>query len=829
MGNFVDYGNVYPTRYLNSDATETTSGSLYDNGTSITLSPSKPAVTLDYGTDVAGFPFFVATNNGAAAQIEVRYSESLVALSHENADGPWTFSNGLSGTFRVETFEVTESGYLESFFVQGGQRWQSIRLLGNESITIERIGFRATSEHTAIDRLPGYLKTSHDTYNKVFGLGGRVVQVACVDAGNAPSTWELTNEGALVRGQASAQSAKGVLLNPANYTLEFSTKVVRGGVGWRIASASQPLGPYFVLTSNYPEDTTFKNTNRTLLPPNTLIFNSGWSIVNQTSLLTPANQQFPLNISLEEGKWYRISTSIEEDGYRVRLDGEELALVPLPPPNTSPTFGSRSVYAGSWGFGGYQDQVAVYTNVSVTSSNGTQIYQNNLTSNDTLVEYGVAPLDHSVCLDGAKRDRLVWTGDFYHTVRVVAQTTARWDYILGSIDKVLGYQVSSGPYTGFVQISPALGTRPEYLEAYQVPKGLIDYQDLFLAGIAEYFRYTGDTDALKARWSKIKKLAEAKLAFVDPFSGLVAASAEVTTGYSFLGPPNGSAVSGLFAFTLRRLVPLAVALNDIETAETFNSTASKLTQAINERLWNPDLGTYSLSLDSPGNFSLTGIAWAILSGAANSTQIASSLAKLEDLRFGPGYRTSSAEAESPNYQLAPNPSGFLLEALFQSYLKHGSDSASAASHLLGGLWGSMVNNDSYYSGASWEYVKPDGSPGLDLYTSLAHPWGAAPSYVLPEYLLGVRPIAPGYKTFVINPAVGFLDLREASGRVPTPFGAIKAGWTANATHAVIDVTVPDGTEGVLRVPPKWRIDESNSSTGGLELLPGQSQIVLCLA
>lgn len=470
--------------------------------------------------------------------------------------------------------------------------------------------------------------------------------------------------------------------------------------------------------------------------------------------------------------------------------------------------------------------MSVFTNVSVTSSNGTNIYQSDLTSNSTLAEYGVAPLKHSVCLDGAKRDRLVWTGDFFHTVRVVAQTTARWDYILGSIDLVLEYQVPSGTYAGFVPISPALGTRAEYAEAYGGWESLIDYQDLFLAGIAEYFRYTGDAAGLKVHWSKIKKLAEAKLAFIDPISGLVAGSPDVKQPFNFLGPVNGSAVSGMFAFTLRRLIPLAVALEDVEAAEKFNSTASKINNAINERLWNPSLGTYSLGLDSPGNFSLTGVAWAILSGAANRSQVESSFSKLEELRFGPGYRTSSAEAESPEYQLAPNPSGFLLEALFQSYLNYGSNTTAAASHLLGGLWGSMVNNDSYYSGASWEYVKPDGSPGLDFYTSLAHPWGAAPSYILPEYLLGVRPIVSGYKSFIINPAVGFLGLTEASGRVPTPFGAIKAGWTANGTHATIDVDVPEGTEASFQVPPGWK---QSSALGELKLICGHNRIVLSSA
>ncbi|KAL5377223.1 hypothetical protein DPSP01_009889 [Paraphaeosphaeria sporulosa] len=824
----VSYGNVYPTRYFDNNAADPTFGSSYENSTSITLSSSQPVVTLDYGAEIAGFPFFVTTTNGTAAQIEVRYSESLVGLSHDNADGPWTFSNGLSNSFRVETFAIDDSGHVESFFVQGGQRWQSIRVLGKGTITLDRVGFRATSDHTDADKLPGYLETNNETYNKVFDLGGRVVQVACVDAGNAPSTWELTNAGALVRGQTTAQSAKGILLAPANYTLEFDTKIVRGGTGWRIASASQPFGPYFVLTSNYPDETTFTNTNKTLLPPNTLIVNSGWNIVNQTSLETPANKLFALNVSVEEGKWYRISTAIEVDGYRVLLDGEEIALVPLSQPDPAARFGSGSAYAGTWGFGGYQDHNTMFTNVSVTSDNGTRIYQSDLTSASTLVEYGVAPLEHSVCLDGAKRDRLVWIGDFYHTVRVVAQTTARWDHILGSIDLVLGFQVPSGIYAGFVPISPGMGTRPEYTEAYQGWQGLVDYQDLFLAGIGEYYRYTGDTAGLKKHWGKIKMLAEAKLAFVDPISGLVADTPEIKNPFNFLGPVNGSAVSGLFAFTLRRLAPLAVALGDAEAARKFNSTASKINDAINEHLWNPSLGTYSLGLDSPGNFSLTGVAWAILSGAANSSQIASSLLKLQELRFGPGYRTSSAEAESPEYQLAPNPSGFLLEALFQSYLNYGSDSATAASHLLGGLWGSMVNNDSYFSGASWEYVNPDGSPGLDLFTSLAHPWGAAPSYVLPEYLLGVRPTISGYKSFVVNPAVGFLGLTEAGGRVPTPFGPIKAGWTANGTHATIDVDVPEGTTGAFQVPPGWRIDRK-SSAHAVKLVRGHNRIVLCSA
>lgn len=824
---FVDYGNVEPVRYSLGGRDPLTDTSSYGNSTHIVLSSADPIVILDYATEVAGFPFFQVSCGGSTAQIEVRYSEELDGLANPNADGPWTFSNGLAGSFRAETFEIKQSGYLESFFVQGGQRWQSMRLLTNDSVTIERVGFRATSAHTSEDQLPGHMKTENSTYNKVFNLGGRVVQEACVDAGNAPSTWEITNEGALVRGQASAQSAQGILLAAANYTLEFATKIKRGGTGWRVGSGSNPYGPYFVLTTDYTADNVFLNINKTLMPPNTIIFNSGWSIVNQSTLETPANEWYPLNVSIKEDKWYRISTAIEESGYRIRIDGEELAFVPLPPPAVGARFASASRYEGTWGFGGFQDHVSIFTNVSVTAQNGTKIYDNPLTSSDTLVEYGVAPLIHSVCLDGAKRDRLVWTGDFYHTVRVLAQTTARWDHILGSVDLVLGYQVESGPYAGFVPISPALGTRPEYTAAYPGYTGLIDYQDLFLSGIAEYFRYTGDVAGLVSHWPKIKKLANARLAFIDPASGLVAASPEVQDVFNFLGPVNGSATSGLFSFTMQRLAPLAEAMNETELADKFESAAAKLNDAINEKLWNPELGAYSLSTDAPGNFSLTGIAWCILAGAANGTQASSSIAKLEELRFGPGYKTISSDEDDPDYQLAPNPSGFLLEALFQSYLQFDTDSTSAATHLLGGLWGSMVNNDAYYSGASWEYVKPDGSPGIDLFTSLAHPWGAAPSYVLPEYLLGVRATAPGYKRFLVHPAIGLLDLNEASGRVPTPLGAINVSWERSAAQATVNVDVPEGTLGVFKVPSGWKADGTDKA-GEISLECGHTTIALRL-
>lgn len=139
----------------------------------------------------------------------------------------------------------------------------------------------------------------------------------------------------------------------------------------------------------------------------------------------------------------------------------------------------------------------------------------------------------------------------------------------------------------------------------------------------------------------------------------------------------------------------------------------------------------------------------------------------------------------------------------------------------------MVNNNSYYSGASWEYVKPDGSSRIDFFTSLAHPWGAAPTYVLPEYLLGIRATAAGYKEFVMQPAVWSLDLRYVRGRVPTPSGTASTSWIVGENEVVIDIEVPNGLNESFMAPNGFLISGTDDSVKVSELLPGNNQIVLC--
>lgn len=345
----------------------------------------------------------------------------------------------------------------------------------------------------------------------------------------------------------------------------------------------QPLGPCFVLTSEYPEHNTFANTNWTLLPANTLALNSDWSFVNQSTLPTPENQHFPVNKANREDTWYCVSTTIEDTGYRVRLDGDNIVFMQLSFPAAPEDFGTPSEYEGTWGFGDVQEHLAHQKDVTITARNGSIIYSDLLTSEDTLAGYQVAPLDHSVCLDGAKRDKLVWAGDVYHTVRVLA-VAIRLRF--GLDEYILSYQPDNGPFAGFVPISATLGSRPQYKESNIANcAGLVDYQDLFLTGVGEYFRYSGNFGASRPYRGQIKKPATTRLAFIGPDSGLVAGSAQVASPFNFLEPANGIAVTSLFAYMPDKIAPLANALGDEEALTSYTQTASQLREALNRELW----------------------------------------------------------------------------------------------------------------------------------------------------------------------------------------------------------------------------------------------------
>jgi hypothetical protein len=81
-----------------------------------------------------------------------------------------------------------------------------------------------------------------------------------------------------------------------------------------------------------------------------------------------------------------------------------------------------------------------------------------------------------------------------------------------------------------------------------------------------------------------------------------------------------------------------------------------------------------------------------------------------------------------------------------------------------------------------------------FWRSLCHGWSANPAIDVLTRVLGVRPISPGFRNAIIQPA---LDLcTEASGAVVTPKGPIRVAWD----DSVVRIHVPPGVNARLQLP-----------------------------
>lgn len=788
-----------------------------------TLNGSTPVATLDYGVERAGYAFFTVSSLGQPAQIEVRYSEPFAGLNDPFSDGPFLFSPMLANSFRVETFNVTDVGRVVAPLLQGGQRWQSVTLLTGGSISFESVGLEATVDITAADELPGSFDSSDETFNEVWKLGAVAASTACVEKGSQGAVWEVDpDKGVLVRSTKPSITLEGTGLS--NYTLDFETNISRGGVWWSVASAERTTAIQLMLIGELPEETTFVNTNRGLFQPNSVLLSYGFNFLNQSLVNSYLLDRFTVPFNISEGSWYNLSTSLSQSGrLSVSVGQQQIFNVSLRDYNVGATISTT----GTFGFGAWQDQAAHVRNVAVTdTATGAGLYSNSMTSPDVLAEYGTQANVGSVCLDGPKRDRTVWLGDFYHTARIIATSTSRSDLSRGTLQFLLDTQNGDGE----LALNPPLGYDPS--ATYNTTGDLVDYQFLGLASLHGYVQHSNDLSFVSETWPRWQKAVSFLLGTISPADGLV------HVPVAFLGPPQGgSAVSCLAVQALRNLAEIATALNDTSSQGSWTSAADSLAAAINAQLWDEAVGAYVQSPADRANFSVASTAFCITSGVANQTRAERSLAAAEALlKLGPGYRDSTA-ANVSTANISPNTNGCLLDAMLTAAAgaaassgQTSNDTAKAAGlvrtagALVRSLWGAMLDDTTRpqnqttaaATGASWEYVSQSGDPGLGLFTSLAHPWGGAATYLLTERVLGLRPAADGgggaaagfgYARWVVDASAGvLLGLTRAEGQVVTAHGTtLRASWAVSRRDGEggggdvlrCNVTAPGGTVGVF--------------------------------
>lgn len=84
--------------------------------------------------------------------------------------------------------------------------------------------------------------------------------------------------------------------------------------------------------------------------------------------------------------------------------------------------------------------------------------------------------------------------------------------------------------------------------------------------------------------------------------------------------------------------------------------------------------------------------------------------------------------------------------------------------------------------------------------SLCHGWSALPVYYYQAWVLGVRPLAPGFKRFIINPYPDYFA--HAEGKIPTPAGPIAMRWERTLRGLMVEASGPAGLVPVVAAYPE---------------------------
>ncbi len=135
------------------------------------------------------------------------------------------------------------------------------------------------------------------------------------------------------------------------------------------------------------------------------------------------------------------------------------------------------------------------------------------------------------------------------------------------------------------------------------------------------------------------------------------------------------------------------------------------------------------------------------------------------------------------------PAQFLLEALYRA-----GDGGAAlrlmASHSRHS-WRHMLAEGSTITTEAWTFHS---KPNEDW----NHVWGSAPGNIIPRFLMGIRPLRPGFQRAILAPQPG--GLKAAAITVPTVRGTIRESWQTTASRWRLSFTIPPNVSAKLQLP-----------------------------
>jgi alpha-L-rhamnosidase len=229
-------------------------------------------------------------------------------------------------------------------------------------------------------------------------------------------------------------------------------------------------------------------------------------------------------------------------------------------------------------------------------------------------------------------------------------------------------------------------------------------------------------------------------------------------------PTTGAWLNLLYLQALRQSASIYESLGMGAKSDPLLHKTTALAQSIEKIFWDPKSKSWKDTANDPISIN--------------------ALALLLKLRPDPDAALAKEAVQKPmtarRSKTAPSPAQavYALEALIEADLR------AEALEIIRTRWGAMIDR-----GATTLWQQWDGLSG-----SRASGASASPVYLLPQLVLGIKPILTGWKKVRIAPLVGSLEF--ARGAVPSPLGMVRVEWEkVGEDQLAVRVELPEGMEG----------------------------------
>ena len=368
------------------------------------------------------------------------------------------------------------------------------------------------------------------------------------------------------------------------------------------------------------------------------------------------------------------------------------------------------------------------------------------TCSDELINkiYGVAKYTlelntREFFIDGIKRDRWVWSGDALQSYLMNYYSYFDNPTVTRTMQALRG----KDPVTAHINT-------------------ILDYTFYWFISVYDYYLYTDDKKFIEQFYPRMQSMMDYCLSRRNK-NGLVEG---LSGDWTFIDWAAGLSKKGeisfeqmLFARSLETMSLCADIANDKTNAAFYKKLAAELKAKVFSIYWN-----------SKKN--------ALVHSRVNGkqTENVTRYANMFGIFFN--YFTEAQKQAVKKYVLLNDSIQKITTPYMRFYELEALCAMGEQSYVLKEMkdyWGGMLN-----LGATsfWEEYNPSksGAEHLAMYgrkfgKSLCHAWGASPIYLLGKYYLGIKPTAPGYSTYVVEPNLGGLQWMQ--GKVPTPSGDIE--------------------------------------------------------